>query len=263
MQSVKDYVKDLCKNRIPTLVINCIYIAFCLSVFVYFIVTKNISASLSALVNCALIFVVYLFEVLSDLRIPALLLALFFTIPAGSILGSNFDFYVTFPWFDDFLHTVSGFLFACLGFGLFRSLCGDITSKKTFLACLFGGLFFSLACAMVWELYEYFSSTFFGFDMQEDSVINSFTSYYLSGTHSGGVTLDNITKTIIYYGDNQTFVVEGGYLDTGLFDTLSDLIVCFIGSIVYTILVLVGKKSHFYDKFCPTLKAKQTKEENA
>ena len=44
-----------------------------------------------------------------------------------------------------------------------------------------------------------------------------------------------IYKGIIYTKDNKSFVIEDGYLELGVIDTMKDLFVNFIGAVVFSI----------------------------
>ena len=71
----------------------------------------------------------------------------------------------------------------------------------------------------------------FQMDMQKDTVVNSITSVMLDPTNSNiPVTIDGITSVTVN-GQDLGF---GGYLDIGLFDTMKDLFVNFIGAVVFS-----------------------------
>ena len=48
------------------------------------------------------------------------------------------------------------------------------------------------------------------------------------------IVINDINKTVIYSSSGET-VIEGGYLDLGLNDTMKDLIVNFVGAAVFSI----------------------------
>ncbi|MFH1500358.1 MAG: hypothetical protein ABIE22_00230, partial [archaeon] len=81
-------------------------------------------------------------------------LVLFFII--GSIyLGEVQDFYTMFPWWDLFLHTISGLIFAFLAFSLVLILNEE---KSLELSPAFVALFafsFALASGTIWEIFEF------------------------------------------------------------------------------------------------------------
>mgnify|MGYP003456736244 CR=1 FL=1 len=77
------------------------------------------------------------------------------------------------------------------------------------------------------------------------------------------VVIDNINKIEIYTADSEDIlVIEGGYLELGLIDTMKDLFVNFIGAIVYSILGYLYIKNRddykFAERFIPRLKKKNT-----
>ena len=68
-------------------------------------------------------------------------------------------------------------------------------------------------------------------DMQKDTVVNAITSVMLDPTNSNiPVTIDGITSVTI----NGQELGLGGYLDIGLYDTMGDLFVNFIGAVVFS-----------------------------
>lgn len=181
-------------------------------------------------------------EWLIGIRFPALFHLLLFLLAAGGILGSCYDVYTFLPSFDEVLHGISGILFCAVGFTLFKRILGEDESKKAFLACLLAGILFSLAIAVLWELFEYACYAAGGIDMQEDMIIDGFGSYLLSGSHNETVVIDGITQTVIHYGDGQTYVIEGGYLDIGLYDTLNDMLVCTLGCALFALALIADRK---------------------
>ena len=46
----------------------------------------------------------------------------------------------------------------------------------------------------------------------------------------------NIVNTLISTGSGETYMIEGGYLDIGILDTMKDLLVNLIGAIVFSII---------------------------
>ena len=158
----------------------------------------------------------------------------------ATILGSCFNLYMVIPFLDLVQHCLSGVLFGCLGVTLARVFFGENKSHKNFFGCLLFGVFFSLAIATLWEIFEY-GLTFVGIDMMEDAFVTKINSYLLSGTHNNAICLENISQTIVQYGNGQTYAFSG-YLDIGLIDTLGDMLICTIGAIVFAVISII---SHF------------------
>ena len=184
--------------------------------------------------------VLLLFEWFFGIRCKELFTFLTFGIAVGSILGSCYDLYSTVPFFDTVLHGVSGTVFAALGFAFAKVFFVERgRCRRRFFGTLLFALCFSLAIASVWEIFEYTASALFGFDMMEDTAVNSIRSYLLSGTHTEATVIDNVIKTVIYYGDGEVYVLDG-YLDLGLIDTMTDIIVCTAGAALFAVLAILG-----------------------
>ena len=154
---------------------------------------------------------------------------------AAQILGEINGFYVKFPHWDTLLHTLNGFLAAAIGFSLVDVL--NRSEKLIFRVSPFFAVMvsfcFSMTIGVVWEMFEFLMDQIGGFDMQKDMVVNRISSVYLDPT--GGNTPTAIRNITEVYVNNQPLNV-GGYLDIGLYDTMFDLIVNFIGAITYSIL---------------------------
>ena len=92
-----------------------------------------------------------------------------------------------------------------------------------------------MTVGVVWEFIEFFGDRFFAVDMQKDTIISAFNSILINPTKENiPVMFDDIKKTVIYYGNNETFTVQNGYLDIGIIDTMKDLMVNFVGAIVFS-----------------------------
>lgn len=150
---------------------------------------------------------------------------------SAEILGTINDFYGKFEIFDDILHTLNGFLCASVGFSLVYLLNENIISFK--LSPIFVSLVafcFSMTIGVMWEFYEY-GIDLLGKDTQNDKILYEVYSTYLEDKPN----IKNIDHTIIYDKDNNELLKMNGYLDIGLHDTMHDLIVNFIGAIVFCI----------------------------
>ena len=75
--------------------------------------------------------------------------------------------------------------------------------------------------------------------MQSDTIVNYLATKI--GRADGSVTIfDNIQEVVI---DGKA-VGFGGYIDIGLFDTISDMAVETVGGILYLIYVLIDRDRH-------------------
>lgn len=257
--SFLSFIKNRFQTRKVDMAILAAVVAFFLGTGIYFACVHQTRDALLCLGFMFTPLLVPIMEKLLNLTFPPLFLIAIFFIPVGNMLGCGFDFYTIIPPFDTILHTVSGFVFACLGFGLFTKLVGGPNERKNFFACLLFGFAFSMMIAAFWELFEYGCSLVGPVDMQEDTIIDGFMSYLLAGTHSAGIVVQDITQTVITFGNGETLVIEG-YLDIGLIDTMVDMFVCLIGAVVYCVVLGIAelKCKKLANLFLPVTNKPQT-----
>ena len=152
---------------------------------------------------------------------------------ASEILGELKCYFITYPHWDSMLHTTTGFLCAATGFALIDIL--NRNSKIKFqlspIYVAVAAFCFSMTVGVLWEFFEFGMDRLFMMDMQKDTVVNAITSVMLDPTNSNiPVTIDGITSVTI----NGQELGLGGYLDIGLYDTMGDLFVNFIGAVVFS-----------------------------
>jgi len=71
--------------------------------------------------------------------------------------------------------------------------------------------------------------------MQKDAKVSNISSVKLDPNKSNkAIHVKDIEKTIITKSDGTQVVIDGGYLDIGLNDTMKDLIVNFMGAFVFS-----------------------------
>jgi len=95
-----------------------------------------------------------------------------------------------------------------------------------------------MTIGILWEFAEFSIDRVLNKDMQKDRIVTTVSSVALNPSGANiPIVVDNINKTIIY-SDNNTreTVIENGYLDIGLIDTMKDLFVNFVGAIVFSII---------------------------
>ena len=174
---------------------------------------------------------------------------------AAMFLGEMNSFYNTIPFWDSALHTVNGFICAGVGFGLIDILNrNDRVSMN--LSPMFVVLFsfcFSMTTGVIWEFFEYGMDVFFGIDMQKDAILHSIHSYKF-GTN-GEIGYINDIKEVIINGKK----VSDGYVELGLLDTMKDLLLNFVGAVVYNTagffyLKTRKQKADFIENFIPQRK---------
>jgi hypothetical protein len=158
---------------------------------------------------------------------------------SANILGEIAKFYVYIPVWDTALHTLNGFLCAAIGLSLFELFNNNekINFRVSPFFLVLVAFCFSMTIAVTWEFFEFSQDTFFGYDMQKDTIINRINSVEL-GTDGSIISIGNITNT---YVDGEKLPIDG-YLDIGLFDTMKDMFVNFIGALIFSIY------GYFYEK---------------
>lgn len=196
-----------------------------------------------SLAICVLTLVLFLlpslFEQLLKIEIPPVFqVIIYLFIFAAEILGEVNKYYTAIPGWDTMLHTINGFLCAAIGFSLFNIL--NRGSKSMQLSPFYLSLVafcFSMTVGVVWEFIEFTADQVFFLDMQKDFVISSFSSVTLDESNTQiPVRVFDITRTIIETKNGDPVIIEGGYLDIGIIDTMKDLLVNFIGAIVFSVI---------------------------
>lgn len=202
-----------------------------------------------------------LVQVTFRIEIPTVLeILILMFIFAAEILGEIREYYIMYPMWDTILHTINGFLAAAIGFSMVDLL--NRSEKTVFrLSPLFTAIVafcFSMTIGVIWEFFEFGMDTFFGLDMQKDTVIQTIRSVTLNPEGRNVVTvIDNIKDVSV----NGIGLGLGGYLDIGLLDTMKDLIVNFIGAVVFSVFgyfyVKNRGKGNFVSRFVPQRKKKE------
>ena len=189
---------------------------------------------------------------------PPLEITILCFIFAAEILGEVNAFYVVVPNWDTMLHTLNGFLAAAVGLSMVILLNDNekvvFDLSPFFLALL--AFCFSMTIGVLWEFFEFFMDSFFGMDMQKDTVVHAIHSVTLDPTRTNQVvTISGITDTAV----NGESLGLGGYLDIGIIDTMKDLFVNFLGALVFSVSGYFyarsrGKKKSPALNFVPTRK---------
>ena len=157
---------------------------------------------------------------------------------AAEILGEIAEFYIRVPHWDTMLHTVNGFLMAAIGVAMI-----DILNRNQKLQFSMSPIFeavmafcFSMTIGVIWEFFEYAMDVFFLSDMQKDTIVNAISSVAINpqGVNSP-IIVSDIIETVISTPEGQ-MIIQGGYLDIGLHDTMKDLLVNLVGAVVFSII---------------------------
>ncbi|MBR7099976.1 MAG: BatA domain-containing protein [Clostridia bacterium] len=202
-----------------------------------------------------------------QIELPATLeIIILLFIFCSQVLGEAASFYVNVPLWDSILHTVNGFLCAAIGFSLIDIL--NKKKKKITLSPLFLTVLafcFSMTVGVLWEFFEFFMDKVMHTDMQKDFLLSTLRTVFLDESRSNVViTVKNIAKTVLYGENGEVLaVIEGGFLDVGVIDTMKDLLLNFVGAIVFCIIgycyVLNKGDGKFARQFIPTVNRENTK----
>ena len=225
------------------------------------LISNLVQKEYEAAFTCALTLIMFMLPALLEWKLnvdmPNTLevIALLF-IFAHEILGELGSYYITKPYWDTMLHTTCGFLMSAVGFAMIDILNKSSRTKFSLspLYCAVAAFCFSMTIGVLWEFFECGMDWFFHTDMQKDTVVQAIYSTALDPTMRNiVVAVPDISQTVV----NGQTLVNGGYLDIGLYDTMEDLFVNFIGAVVFSVIgyfyVKHQGKSKLARQFIPTL----------
>lgn len=220
---------------------------------------------------CALTLVLFMLPsfVERQLRIDlpdTLEIVILFFIFAAEILGELRAWYVRYQGWDSLLHTVNGFLCAAVGFCLVdmfnRSERVKFSLSPLYLSVV--AFCFSMTIGVLWEFFEFSMDFFFLKDMQKDTILHTISSVTLDPLNSNHTVVISGIEDVAVNGQSLGL---GGYLDIGLYDTMKDLFVNFIGAVVFSVIgyfyIKSRGKSKFASRFIPVVLDGETPEEHS
>lgn len=180
---------------------------------------------------------------------------------AAEILGEVQSFYTHVIYWDSILHTINGFICAAIGFSLIDLLNTNdnihVNLSPIFVSIV--AICFSMTIGVIWEFFEYSVDKLLLKDMQKDTIVKTISSVALDEKKENNpIVVDNIEKTIIYTKDKEV-VIEGGYLDLGINDTMKDLFVNFLGAITYSLIGFLYIKNRDKYRFAEEFMLKRRK----
>lgn len=182
---------------------------------------------------------------------------------SAEILGEIQSFYTIFSNWDTILHTINGFIMAAIGFALIDILnqAPNIHFNMSPVFVTVVAFCFSMTIGVLWEFFEFTGDYFFHTDMQKDFIVHSISSVALNPSGlNNTIKLDGIKDTVINYADGQ-YIVNGGYLDIGIVDTMKDLMVNCLGALVFSVfgwLYIKNRgKGNIIRKFVPRMKTEE------
>lgn len=200
---------------------------------------------------CVLVLVIYLLPQFVENRlnidIPTTLeVVIFVFVFAAEILGELQSYFIKYSNWDTILHTSSGFLSAAVGFSLVdllnRSDNAKVQLSPGYLAIT--AFCFSMTIGILWEFIEFSADRLFLLDMQKDTIVNQISSVSLDPTNSNiSITVKGIKDVILVTDSGEQALGLGGFLDIGLYDTMEDLFVNFVGAVVFSVAAFFECKS--------------------
>jgi uncharacterized membrane protein YjdF len=103
----------------------------------------------------------------------------------------------------------------------------------------FFGVLFSMGIALLWEFFEFGSDVLLHSDMQAYTVINTLITKINQADGSVEI-IENIADTAV----NGESLGVNGYIDIGLIDTMSDMLVETLGALLYLAYALIDRNRH-------------------
>ena len=231
----QDVQRRLKRTSRATLVTYAVIRLLIVAVMIRSITAGNSENAYTCLLSLFLLYLPSIIERKLEMRLPtALEITVVVFIFASEILGEIACFYVTVPFWDKAMHTVSGFIYAAVGYSMADILNRDhrisFRLSPVFLAVV--AFCFSMTIGALWEIFEFSVDVLLNKDMQKDTVLHEITSVALDPTRSNiPITISGIRDTVV----NGQSLGLGGYLDIGLHDTMQDLIVNMIGALVFSV----------------------------
>lgn len=254
-------LKDLKNNIKENKVSFAVYVVLRALVFAALLVSlgrKDLESAFVCVLSLILFTLPSFFERQFNINLPsALEIIVLLFIFASQILGELAYYYVKVPHFDTLLHTVNGFIFSAVGFSLV-----DILNKSHRIKFELSPLYlsvvafcFSMTIGIFWEFFEFGVDYFFKTDMQKDMVLSEISSiaFDLTGKNRT-IHIGRINELSLNGGE----YILSGYVDIGLYDTMKDLFVNFIGAACFSVLGFFYVKNRGKGKiakmFIPTRK---------
>ena len=204
------------------------------------IIRGNYNNVLLCLLTLVLFTILFFIQRKFKIILPVILeILILLDIFASTILGEVQNFYNIFSFWDIMLHAINGFLVASIGFFFIDLLNKNINNFN--LPCLYMIILafcFSMTIGVLWEFFEYGVDTFLKYDMQKDALITEISSVALNSENiNKAIIVDDIDYVVFYDKNDKKIININGYLDIGLKDTMEDLLVNFLGAVIFCLFV--------------------------
>ena len=234
----KKIKNQLKKNKVSII----IYLALRILVIISLIVQlslKNWNNVFLCILTLVLFTIPTFFDKKLDIELPHTLeIIVYLFIYSAAMLGEIQNFYNLFPYWDAVLHTLNGFVAAAVGFSLIDILNHNenfhINMTPAFASLV--AFTFSMTIGVAWEFFEFAADRYLEKDMQKDTIVQKVSSVKLNPSgENKPIVIYDINKTVIYTNDNQEYIIDNGYLELGVQDTMKDLFVNFIGATIFSV----------------------------
>ncbi len=255
-RKIRNFLIESKRMLLKKPVVSAVYIALRAAVILVMI-AQFFNRNFENVFLCALTLILFILPTVLERKLEVdlpdtLEIIILLFIFAAEVLGEISAYYTTYPYWDTMLHTLNGFLCAAVGFCLVdlfdRSERFSLTLSPVFMAIV--AFCFSMTIGVLWEFFECSMDRIFLFDMQKDTVVTAISSVMLDpagGNHA--VVIKNISDVIVIADGKEIPLGVGGYLDVGLYDTMEDLFVNFIGAAVFSVIGYFYVKGRGQGKF--------------
>lgn len=264
-QSYRQTIARKWQTERPAVIVYYILRLIVLAVLVRSILRRDFEGVFTCLLVLFVFELPTLIEERTPIELPSLLeIIVMLHVFAAEILGELACYYVHYAHWDTLLHTVWGFLCAALGFSLVSILNRDshIRFKLSPLYLALTAFCFSMTVGVMWEFVEFAIDRLFMADMQKDTILHTISSVTLDPTNSNRSIVISGIESMSLNGQDLGL---GGYLDIGLYDTMEDLFVNFIGAVVFSVIGYIDAKnpgrSRLASKLIPYVREDETQEE--
>ena len=264
-QTVKEYLRERLKN-IPLTVLMGLFVAFCIASFIYFAILGG-DRGRDCLICFAYLVIVPIFyfaEYTLKVRVPIGYTIFLLIFVLFCFLGACYNFYYIIPCLDDVLHAAWGIVFSVIGIIMIKSFLGAPKTVKGVITYVLFGVGFAMLLSIAWEIFEYTGDSLIAdMDMQQDTIVDHIHSFIMypnpdapspDNLHTWQV--EGIARTVLYDAEGNVIgVINGGYLELGLVDTMHDILWCFGTTAVFSIILAIdwAKGKYLYRFLIPAL----------
>lgn len=157
--------------------------------FVYFWV-KGIQAKMfeAILIIAVLLIIRFVVKITKTTMFAALRFSVLLFIFVSMFMANEFGFYKVIPYLDKIEHLFSGLILCFVGLLIYKKASdGEKTAVPNAQVVVWFCIFFSIAMAGVWEIYEFTTDRLFGLNSQNGSLVDTMTDI-ICGTIGSVVT---------------------------------------------------------------------------